>query len=479
MPLMSAWHSIWGKTRSDRRARDGKHWRATTNRTSTTQFAYNGDEARSCGAHSRTTIKTVSGEATQYVLDLMATLPVVISDTEAVYLYGLDILAQQQVEMLYYMHDGLGSVRQLVESGGQVETTYAYDPFGVPLAGGETYNPYRYSGEAWEADVELLYLRARYYQPEVGRFITKDPWEGDLDRPATVNLYVYARNNPFNLVDPSGLQGCGIFPWPCQPQVVDPDPELRNLADQLLYFFGIEVGEEDITTRDWQDTVPQLHYVLWSNWSTGQLRLVMQAASDFAHKMQGGTAGFRLKVGPVPLYKREGELVVFRPVGGWTFFTGVTLPGNYWDLEGGAWMKATIVHELAHFWDFGFGNEGGRLSGEMASGFWTSRLAECEVPREERGPAVPIVRDWLRGRTMEGLNPREDWADSVAAYVYDDYAGTHRKQISEGRWYFVAGQMNPGDPGRFRYPEEWRSFDYRETYLGAEQWEEWQEQAAE
>ena len=40
----------------------------------------------------------------------------VISDTEAVYLYGLDIIAQQQAERLYYMHDGLGSVRQLLLS---------------------------------------------------------------------------------------------------------------------------------------------------------------------------------------------------------------------------------------------------------------------------------------------------------------------------------------------------------------------------
>ena len=54
----------------------------------------------------------MSGDIIQYVLDLAATLPVVISDAEAVYLYGLDIIAQQQAERLYYMHDGLGSVRQ-------------------------------------------------------------------------------------------------------------------------------------------------------------------------------------------------------------------------------------------------------------------------------------------------------------------------------------------------------------------------------
>jgi hypothetical protein len=52
----------------------------------------------------------------------LAALPVVISDSEAVYLYGLDIIAQQQSETLYYVHDGLGSVRQLVDTTGRIET---------------------------------------------------------------------------------------------------------------------------------------------------------------------------------------------------------------------------------------------------------------------------------------------------------------------------------------------------------------------
>ena len=105
------------------------------------------------------------------------------------------------------MHDGLGSVRQLLDTAGEVETSYAYDPFGVPVVGGDVPNPYQYTGEAWDADLELLYLRARYYQPEVGRFITRDPWRGDAGRPTTVNRYVYVENNPINLVDPTGLSG--------------------------------------------------------------------------------------------------------------------------------------------------------------------------------------------------------------------------------------------------------------------------------
>ncbi len=137
-----------------------------------------------------------------------AALPVVISDTDAIYLYGLDIIAEQLAEAgrYYYLHDGLGSVRQLLDSGGQIESKYTYDPFGVPLAGDGVPNPWQFTGEAWDAEVELLYLRARYYQPETGRFITKDPRAGNLSRPWTLNPYVYVGNNPANSRDPSGGQ---------------------------------------------------------------------------------------------------------------------------------------------------------------------------------------------------------------------------------------------------------------------------------
>jgi RHS repeat-associated protein len=216
------------------------------------------------------TSKTVGGDTTDYVLDLMATLPVVISDTEAVYLYGLDVIAQQQAERLYYVHDGLGSVRQLVGTTGQIDTNYAYDPFGVPLVEGEVYNPYQYTGEAWDAEVELLYLRARYYQPEVGRFVTKDPWDGNLQQPATLNAFVYATNNPVNLVDPSGLNG----PGPLFPELHE-EPEQAPSLDVLTYIHAQMVNNAQgpvvrllwvlneasgtrQNTPDWPDWIPIL-----------------------------------------------------------------------------------------------------------------------------------------------------------------------------------------------------------------------------
>ncbi|NIN67211.1 MAG: hypothetical protein GTO63_21430, partial [Anaerolineae bacterium] len=80
----------------------------------------------------------------------------------------------------------------------------------------------QFTGEAWDAGVELLYLRARYYQPETGRFITKDPRPGSVWRPDTLNPYVYVGNNPANYRDPTGLQG------PEPPGVPTPEPDYQQ-----------------------------------------------------------------------------------------------------------------------------------------------------------------------------------------------------------------------------------------------------------
>jgi RHS repeat-associated protein len=208
----------------------------------TTQFAYNGDGVR--------VGKTIGAATTDYLVDLASTLPVVISDTDAVYLYGLDMIAEQLAgaERYYYVHDGLGSVRQLVDSAGQIEARYAYDHFGVPLAGDGVPNPWQFTGEAWDAEVELLYLRARYYQPETGRFITEDPWAGDVWRPGTLNTYVYVGNNPVNYTDPSGLNG----PLPPCPECEEALPDYSVF--EAMWWAGVLVQG---WLKEWP-TVPEV-----------------------------------------------------------------------------------------------------------------------------------------------------------------------------------------------------------------------------
>ena len=60
-----------------------------------------------------------------------------------------------------------------------------------------------FTGERWEAYSQLLFLRARYYEPGTGRFVSRDLWEGDHYRPQTLlRNYLYVLNNPVNAIDP-------------------------------------------------------------------------------------------------------------------------------------------------------------------------------------------------------------------------------------------------------------------------------------
>ena len=153
--------------------------------------------------------KTVDGVTTDYVLDPAAGLTQVLQETTdgqtTSYLYGADLLAQYDSgTWAYHLNDGLGSVRQLADPMGQVVQGYSFSPFGVPLgeSGGE---PYGFTGEQWDASMGLVYLRARYYDPVTGRFITRDVWPGDYQNPQSLNGFSYVENNPVNQTDPSGF----------------------------------------------------------------------------------------------------------------------------------------------------------------------------------------------------------------------------------------------------------------------------------
>jgi RHS repeat-associated protein len=93
----------------------------------------------------------------------------------------------------------------LTDSTGAVTDTYDYDAFGNLInTTGSTPNVYLYRGEQFDPDLGLYYLRARYYNPVTGRFLTRDPGAGRISVPATLHKYLYAAGDPVNQLDPTG-----------------------------------------------------------------------------------------------------------------------------------------------------------------------------------------------------------------------------------------------------------------------------------
>jgi len=107
----------------------------------------------------------------------------------------------------FYQYDGRGTVRMLTNSAGAVTDTYEYDAFGNLIAStGSTPNVYLYRGERYEAHLGLYYLRARWYNPVTGRFMTRDPKPGRIGIPRTLHAYLYASADGVNRIDPRGKE---------------------------------------------------------------------------------------------------------------------------------------------------------------------------------------------------------------------------------------------------------------------------------
>jgi len=167
---------------------------------------------------------TVGTATANYVWDVNRGVPQVLQDGTNTYVYGLVLISgtDGSGSQTYYTGDGLGSTTDLTNSSATKTDGYTYDAFGAPThSPGSSANTFQFTGQQRDADSGLQYLRARYYDPTVGRFLSRDPLPGQLMRPATQNRFAYVRNNPASSVDPLGL--CGPFdPGDCVSDVSIP-----------------------------------------------------------------------------------------------------------------------------------------------------------------------------------------------------------------------------------------------------------------
>jgi RHS repeat-associated protein len=235
----------------------------TTINAAQTQYAYDGRGNR----YSRTR----AGTTTRFVLDTNTSLTNVLAETDtlgnvqAYNVFGLGLIARILPDNTthYYHYDSRGSTIALTNATETVTDSYAYDPFGQSVnAIGSNNNPFRFLGLHGVLDEGdyLTYIRARYYDTEQQRFISKDSYLGEDGRSQTRNRYAYALNSPIVAVDVDGKTPWGLLGGALSATVSYQIAATENLIDGVIEAKACGFGKKrrcdfENTTKNLEDYV--------------------------------------------------------------------------------------------------------------------------------------------------------------------------------------------------------------------------------
>jgi len=288
-------------------------------------FAYNGLGDR--------VTQDVSGSTINYALDLNTGLTQVLSDGTSAYLYGVGRIGEEQPGgWKYHLGDALGSVRQLLDAGGEVRLARAFEPFGSMLKStGEAGSAYAFTGEQVDG-TGLVYLRARYYASDLGRFLTADPLRQAAPGALSVNPWAYAVHNPVRNIDPTGLSPIKIwasafiesssinFPYVYYPKVWDPT-YWESVYNVPVGAFALGVFDGDDrsffeggvrpSARVWHEIVVDSNPLAsqpYSTSGTGKTRVAFLYLDPFGGRVGFGTAGAQAPAPPPATVDRSPDL---------------------------------------------------------------------------------------------------------------------------------------------------------------------------
>ncbi len=135
--------------------------------------------------------------------------------TDHVYANGFVSTDGNYISRSYYHTDALGSVRLGSDANRNVIFSDGYQPFGQDNGTPTGTMAYRFTGKPASQTTGLYYYYHRWYDPTTGRFISSDPKKGHLSNPQTLNSYIYVVDRPTSMVDPSGMDGCGLLDFGC------------------------------------------------------------------------------------------------------------------------------------------------------------------------------------------------------------------------------------------------------------------------
>jgi RHS repeat-associated protein len=154
-----------------------------------------------------------AGEVTQYYGNYMdLTYPAgggTLKSTQYYYAGSLLVARKESSGKFWYHQDHLGSTRSITDQSGVVVARYDYKPFGeIASPAGTVSSNVQFAGQRIDTENELIYMGARYYNPQSGRFISPDSIIPNLFNPSDLNSYSYVNNDPILFIDPTGHQGC-------------------------------------------------------------------------------------------------------------------------------------------------------------------------------------------------------------------------------------------------------------------------------
>ena len=115
----------------------------------------------------------------------------------------------------YYHYNNIGSTTKLTDNNGNVIQSYEYGAYGEVISGDTNITPFLYNGQlgVMTDDNGLYYMRARYYNVNIKRFINQDVVYGSINVSQSLNRYSYVQGNPIKLTDPFGLSPLGKINW--------------------------------------------------------------------------------------------------------------------------------------------------------------------------------------------------------------------------------------------------------------------------
>ena len=241
---------------------------------------------------------------------------------QARYTYGNELLSMGRGGLASFFHfDAHGSTRTLTNAAGTPTDSYTFDAFGTTVnSTGTTANPYLYDAQRFDSGSGLYHLRARYYDPQIARFESRDPLRGDPAAPRSLHSYMYAGDDPVTGSDPTGaVETTGeLLGSTAIGGTIDTAEFVSKAATACRLTNTLEMAA-------WAfHVVPPLALLL--NGTTAEQAVTIPLPNDFSLKFASAYSGqtFKFSIGVSKELKGEGVIEGVKSAN-----TGFTLEGSF------------------------------------------------------------------------------------------------------------------------------------------------------